>query len=93
MLIRYRRSANARLQALPEPPQAQAKRRIRAIFRADTTVGRPWNHDMRGRLPWIVSAADTHAVSRITFRQRANTRYVTNVLVFPTPPDPTTRSA
>ena len=59
MIIRYRRSANARLQALPKPPQAQAKRRIRAILRANTTVGRPWNQDMRGRLPWIVSAADT----------------------------------
>ena len=88
MIIRYRRSANARLQALPKPPQAQAKRRIRAILRANTTVGRPWNQDMRGRLPWIVSAADTHVVYHIAFRQTENALYVTNVLVFPTPPDP-----
>ncbi|MEI8165564.1 MAG: hypothetical protein WCG26_04260, partial [Chloroflexales bacterium] len=57
-------------------------------FRADTTVGRPWNHDMRGRIPWIVSAADTHAVYRIAFRQTENALYVTNEIVFPTPPDP-----
>ena len=41
MIIRYRRYAHARLQALPEPPQAQAKRLIRAILRADTTVAAP----------------------------------------------------
>jgi hypothetical protein len=88
MIIRYSRYANARLQALPEPQQAQAKRLIRAILLADTTVGRPWNQDLRGRLQWIVSAADTHVVYRIAFRQTENTLYVTNVLVFPTPPDP-----
>jgi hypothetical protein len=88
MIIRYSRYANARLHALPESQQAQAKRLIQAIILANTTIGRPWNRDLQGRLQWIVSAVDTHVVYRIAFRIADHTLYVTNVLALPTPEDP-----
>lgn len=88
MKLRYTEIAWARLRALPPYQQEQAKNLIHAIMLADTTVGRPWNRDLQGRLHWIVSALDTHIIYRVTFRKVENTLFVTNVLVFPTPTDP-----
>ncbi|MCU0492765.1 MAG: hypothetical protein MUD01_14335 [Chloroflexaceae bacterium] len=88
MKVRYTTVAWDRLRALSPEQQAQAKRLIRAILFAQTNVGRPWNRDLRSRLHWIVSALDTHVIYRIAFRQVEDVLYVTNVLIFPTPPDP-----
>lgn len=87
MKVRYTELAWERLRSLTPEQRAQAKRLIRAIMLADTVVGHPWNHDLAGRLHWIVSAVDTHVVYRIAFRRIENTLYVANVLIFPTPTD------
>lgn len=88
MKVRYTEVAWSRLRALSPDQQAQAKRLIRTIMLADTHIGRPWNRDLNDRLHWIASALDSHVVYRIAFRRVENALYVTNVLVFPTPPDP-----
>jgi hypothetical protein len=88
MKVRFTPIAWERLQSLTPEQQAQAKRLIRAILLTDTTVGRPWHHDLHGRLHWIVSALDTHVIYRIAFRRVEHTLYVTTLLIYPTPLDP-----
>jgi hypothetical protein len=88
MRLRYSDAAWATLQHLPETQQAQARRLIRAIMLAGTSIGRLWIRDLRGRQLWIASALDTHVIHRIVFARDEDTLYIVQILNFPTPPDP-----
>lgn len=80
----------AQYQALT-PAQQQARNLIRTIQLGGAGVGRPWNHDLRRRLHWIASAADTHVIYRVAYRRQGDALLITAVLIYPTPPDPNDR--
>jgi hypothetical protein len=84
--IRITDLAWAQLQALTPDQQAQARRLMRALV-LGRGGGWPWNTDLRGRRHWVVSAADTHVVYRVTFRRQGDIIWITAILVFPTPID------
>ncbi len=91
MKIRFTDEAWDVFTTIDSTHQDQARRLLRAIVLGGGRIGRPWNHDQKGRLHWVVSAVDTHLVYRMVFRRSGDTLYITDILIFPTPPDPNDR--
>lgn len=91
MRLRYSDEACETLQALPDAQRGQARRLIRAIMQAGVPIGRRWLADARGRQLWVASALDTCVIHRVVYEREGDMTYVVQVLVFPTPPDPSNR--